>query len=311
VRDRGWLIETRETDLSGRARERRIGSVNGREIFQINSTPQTNHVKAPPQTGGPMLVHADEGQVVSNTVPLGTLNDSIIPHLWTMLASGCYFSGLSRTSRLLPALDVDPALGGRVDLRLEAEWDLMSGQLALPLRLIYYNAGGFYTMNTNKEVVFCNYGPPYKAGFTNAIYLVTVMTNFDGVPFPAGFSFAEFVPGAGRSRYDLRPRKTAEAVVTAFRPECSRKELLPAVEATTLVRDMRLSPTGPSAGSFGYVLRKGDHWLTAPEARGSSKIGKQSTARKVSPFLVVSLIVVLTAPLVVLLSRTWLGGRKK
>jgi hypothetical protein len=132
--------------------------------------------------------------------------------------------------------------------------------------VIYYNPGGFYTLNTNKELVFLNYPTPYSAGFTNAIYAVTAMTNFGGVAFPAAFSFAQYQPG-GNNRYKLDARKTAEAVVTAFRPACSRADLLPRIEDTTIVVDKRMAKASPPVERYIYHTGRGGHWLTIQEAK--------------------------------------------
>jgi hypothetical protein len=114
---------------------------------------------------------------------------------------------------------------------------------------------------------------PYRGGFTDAIYAVTTMTNFDGVTFPAGFTFGEFMPGSGPSRYNLRVRKTAEAVVTAFRPTCSRKDLLPEIHGTTGVQDLRLAHATPPVASVVYELQKGDRWSPVPRS-GHYPIGR-------------------------------------
>ncbi len=286
VRDCAWLIETAETNSARTVTQRRIGSMNGAEIFQITSNPN-----AVPQfhvmnsAGGiiPGSPGADIGLVVSNNIPVGSLNDSIIPHLWVMFASQCYFKAQNVTNRLMPVYDVDYALADVADLRLEAEWELMNGRISLPLKLVYFNDGGFYHMSANRTVKFQNYGPPYKWGFTDAIYAVTAMTNFDGMAFPAGFAFTEFSPGGGRSRYDLSPRKTAEAVVTSFRPVCSRKDLLPAIQNVTQVEDQRLVHAMPKVASFAYFLPKGGNWLQMPEARRRMQVMQVSSPQRNQP----------------------------
>ncbi len=270
VRDCAWLIETAETNSSGTIKQRRVGSMNGTEIYQITSYPKAGpSVSAanPAGVGRPGILGADSGQVVSNSFPVGSMNDSIIPHLWVMFASQCYFKSQNPTNRLMPVYDVDSALADTADLRLEADWELMKGGISLPLKMVYYNNGGFYHMSTNRVVKFQNYGPPYNGGFTDAVYAVTATTNFGGTPFPAGFTFKEFSPGGGPTRDQLQARKTAEAVVTAFRPIYSRKDLLPEIENVTQVQDLRLARAAPKVASFTYVLTKGANWLPLPEAR--------------------------------------------
>jgi hypothetical protein len=280
VRDCAWLIEITETNSSG-TKQRRVGSMDGTEMFQItswsNSAPLVQVTNLPGKRYL-NLVHTDEGLVVSNSLPVGTIydrtyNDALIPHLWVMFASQCYFKTQNVTNRLMPVYDVDPVLVDRVDLRMEAEWELMNGKIPLPLRVVYYNPGWFYTMNTNKEVKSMDFPVPYRGGFTDAIYAVTTMTNFDGVTFPAGFTFGEFMPGSGPSRYNLRVRKTAEAVVTAFRPTCSRKDLLPEIHGTTGVQDLRLAHATPPVASVVYELQKGDRWSPVPRS-GHYPIGR-------------------------------------
>ena len=295
VRDCAWLIETTETNSSGTIKQRRVGSMNGTEIYQITSYPNVEPPVSATNPAGmrrPAFAGADGGQVVSNNIPVGSMNDSIIPHLWVMFASQCYFKAQNPTNRLMPVYDVDYALVDVADLRLEADWELMSGRISLPLKVVYYNDGGFYHMSTNRTVKFQNYGPPYKWGFTDAIYAVTAMTNFGGTAFPAGFTFKEFSPGGGQSRYDLITRKTAEAVVTAFRPVCSRKDLLPEIENVTQVQDLRLAHAVPKVASFTYVLTKSANWLQLPEAKQRMQvISRQANNTPVSNGVLITLLI--------------------
>ena len=294
VRDCAWLIETLETNSEGRIQEHRIGSMNGKEIYQITSY-QKAEPRIPatilPGVGRPNFVGADSGQVVSNTFPVGSVYDSMIPHLWMMFASQCYFNSQNPTNRLMPVYDADSALMDVADVRLEADWELMKGRISLPLKVVYYNDGGFYHMSINRTAKFQNYGPPYKWGFYDAIYAVTAMTNFNGTAFPAGFTFKEFSPGSGPTRYQLQTRKTAEAVVTAFRPVCSRKNLLPTIENVTQVQDLRLAHAMPKVASFAYVLPKGDNWLQLPEARQRMQVvSRQNNNAPVSKGVLITLL---------------------
>ena len=286
VRDCSWLIETMETNSSGGSKQRRIGSMNGTEIFEITSYPKATPARSGTNSAAinhPVIRGADGGLILSNTVPVGSMNDSIIPHLWVMFASQCFFKAQNPTNRLMPVYDVDYALVDRVDLRLETDWELMKGKISLPLKVVYYNDGGFYTMDTNKVLKFQSYGPPYKSGFTDAIYAVTALTNFNGVTFPAGFTFGEYRPGGGPTRYQLQARKTAEAVVTAFRPVCSRKDLLPAIQNETIVHDERLAHAVPKVASFLYNLPTGGNWLQMPEAKQRMQVMQANTQQRNIP----------------------------
>ena len=316
VRECAWLIETVETNSSGGSKQRRIGSMNGTEICQITSYPEAKPTLLATNSRAikhPVIRGADSGFVLSNTVPVGSMNDSIIPHLWVMFASQCFFKAQNPTNRLMPVYDVDYSLVDRVDLRLETDWELIKGKISLPLKVVYYNDGGFYTMDTNKVLKFQNYGPPYKSGFTDAIYAVTVLTNFNGVTFPAGFTFGEYRPGGGPTRYQLQARKTAEAIVTAFRPVCSRKDLLPAIQNVTAVHDQRLVHATPPVAPFVYAIKKGDNWLSIAEAtqrmQGKSQF---NTNTDVTPARYVILILLFLPPAVMvffLIKSKWLTKR--
>ena len=60
-----------------------------------------------------------------------------------------------------------------------------------------------------------------------AAYRVTGITNFGGTAFPSGFVFEEYAPTGGPSPHDTKKLRRAEVTVAAFRPVCSRKNLLP------------------------------------------------------------------------------------
>jgi hypothetical protein len=239
---------------------------------------------------------------------VGSMNDSIIPHLWVIFASQCFFKAQNPTNRLMPMYDVDYALVDRVDLRLETDWELMKGKISLPLKVVYYNDGEFYTMNTNKELKFMNYPVPYNKGFTDAIYTVTALTNFNGVTFPAQFTFGEYRPGGGPTRYQLRARKTAEAVVTAFRPTCSRKDLLPVIQGLTAIHDQRLVHATPSVAPFVYASKTGDRWLSIAEAERRMQSKPQYNTNTDVPMARYVILILLFLPPMVMV---FFGARNK
>ena len=65
----------------------------------------------------------------------------------------------------------------------------------------------------------------------------------------------------------MKKLKHAEVKVTAFRPVCSRKNLLPESKGVVSVTDWRLANAQPPAAAFTYLERNGANWVSVAEAR--------------------------------------------
>src|SRR5207249_2817509 len=154
-----------------------------------------------------------------------------------MFASQCYFKQQT-TNWLTPVYDSNASIHGDPNFTVQAEWELMNG--ALPLKVVYYNPGGYYDLVGLNQVKFTPYHPPFNGGFTNAMYLMTGITNFNGIPFPTGFLFEEYKAG-GPGRYGLWACQRVEVTVSAVRSACSRKNLLPSPAGRIVVNDYRLN----------------------------------------------------------------------
>jgi len=298
VRDRAWLIETTElVRTRGSLRSQRAGTANSTEIYTLNvpinrvveawPTNLPLPVRPPPSTGRPSLpvgapIHilGSTGKVVSNTMPLADDDEAIVPHLWLMFAShGCFQA--PGTNRLTPVYAFYAPDKGNPPIKLEADWKLMSGAGALPLRVNYYTDGG-----------------PHD-GFVQASYSVSGITNFGGTVFPSGFVFEEYAPPQGPARDDRRMVRRAEATVTAFRPVCSIRNFLPGCDNAVVVTDWRLANAQTSNSPSKYLERGGVQWLSAAEAKSRSE--GESPAKQSPVFLAVFGVLVLLPPAVILL----------
>jgi hypothetical protein len=299
VRGTAWLLEVAERELFGTLQGRHTaGCTNGAEIVVTKTWSGR-------QTQAGLNTPVDAATIVSNAGPVDVNDGGMLAHLWLMLASHGYFAGLA-TNRLTPFYDSHASLFGDPSLRLEAEYELMPGTVALPLKIVYYSDGlyRFRTRDKPEVLSWRPHDPPYHGGFTNALYAVTGVTNREGAWFPSGFRFEEYTPGFRyASRYDLKVRKRVEATLTAFRPSCARATLLPELTPGMVVRDWRPCQVWPCAASLSYI--GGQRWLSVAEAKAAHEArlkgaGKSARAR---PWAVGVLLGALLAPVAVLWAR--------
>lgn len=280
VSDCKWLIQTIEyvwTPRTESSLKREIGSTNGTEIVEIVTPletviPDTN---APPGDAFATAKRSSRSRlntatIVASAVPVGQLDGSVVGHLWLMLASQCYLSGLT-TNLLTPVFDVSASAPGNPNLKNLAEWELINGVGSLPKNVTYFE---------HKDR-------------PRAIYRVTGETNVNGVAYPTGFTFEQY-------RGDVtRVRKQATAVVTAIRPVCSIASLLPAVTQDALVVDRRLAQAEQPEARITYRAKQGTALPAATELREIQKINnpKKSPPNR-SPIMLALLGTALVAPLV-------------
>lgn len=275
VRDCGWLIETTETYLtttSRRVSRRSVGSANGTESVEVmysagsepSSPAATNSAAKRAQSQS-----FDTAMMLTNGVPVGQLDGSVVGHLWLMLSSKCYFGALT-TNLLTPVYDVNASAPGNPNLKVRAQWDMMAGPGSLPSRVVYFD----------------DYGAP-----TGAVYQVTGLTNVNGELFPTGFVFEQ------RIGNDAALRKQATMVVTAIRSGCSRASLLPGVSGETIVADRRLATSGLGAKIPAYRVPAGYNWQPMNEARKYYDAKKGIVHR--SPIVLLVLALLFCAPLIV------------
>jgi hypothetical protein len=298
VMGNSWLIETTElVRTRGSLRSQRAGTANSTEIYSLN-VPINRVVEARPTNlpppafqrppggrpslpvGAPINILGSTGSVVSNTMPLAEDDEAIVPHLWLIFASHGCFQVLD-TNRLTPVYTFYAPGKGKPPLKLEADWKLMSGSGALPLRVNYYTEGG------------------PRDGFVQASYSVTGITNFGGTVFPSGFVFEEYAPPQGPARDDRRIVRRAEATVTAFRPVCSIRNFLPECDNAVVVTDWRLANALTSNPPSKYLERGGVQWLSAAEAKGRSE--GIETSKRPSLIRLVVFGVLLVPPVVIML----------
>ena len=285
VRDANWLIEIIEDKqlLSGRQYlKREIGSTNGVEIFEI-VTPlepenqQTNAVLKPAKNRP-----FNTATIVSNAVPVGQLDGSVVGHLWLMFASGDYLGRL-QTNLLTPVYDVTASAPGDPNLKYKAHWELLDGPGSLPSKVTYFYDFRSFGENT----------------MTNAAYQTTGITNVGDRTFPTGFLFEEYVGGT-----EARLRKRATAVVTAVRPFCSLDRLLPAVTGKTVVVDRRLAQAEQPVRAITYTASSNAPLPTVADVKQMHE-RKTGSQRERSPAVVAFLLATVCLPVLIWLSYLW------
>ena len=281
VRDEKWFIETLEHKQFAKSQQylkREIGSTNGTEIFEIVTSlappgQQTNAIPMPATKGRP-----NTATVVAGAVPVGQLDGSIIGHLWLMFASGNYLSGL-QTNLLTPVYDVTASAPGDPNLKYKANWELLDGPGSFPSKVTYFYDSRIFGDNE----------------ITNATYVMTGITNLGGTMFPTGFLFENYVGGV-----EARVRKRAAAVVSAIRPSCSLKILLPVAEDKTVVVDRRLAQAAESVKAITYSMQPKSSLPTVAEAKARSE-SKKTPPKRSSAVLAVILSTACIPPLIWLL----------
>ena len=232
VNDCSWLIQTTVLDAAGKPVSlNETACTNGGLIYSVGGRIDKDNVP-----GGRNGVSGwNYAKIYSNNVPVGQTDDYFVCHLWLMFASGCYFANLT-TNWLTPAYDLNAAAVFNPSLKREARWELANGRGSLPLRVVYFR----------------------DAHLTNGTYIATGVTNVGKIQIPNGFVFNQY---ATKSRV----RKRATATVTAIRPSCSRSELMPEAQGTTMVIDQRLA-TNITNVSY-YKFANGVQWVPVEKAK--------------------------------------------
>ena len=283
VQDCAWRIQVIEDKQFPQRREylkREIGSTNGTEIFEVVTPldPGGGQTNTPPRRARNSRFNT--ATLVSNAVPVGQLEGSVVGHLWLMLASQCHLSGL-KTNMLTPVYDVSASAPGNPNLKYKAEWELIAGPGSLPLNVTYFT----------------------DSGTTNAMYRATGMTNVNGTTFPTGFLFEHYMGG------DLaQVRKRATVVVTHIRTESSLTNLLPIVTDKTVVVDRRLAQAAQPTRVITYTATSNTPLPTIADAKKTHE--RKATPPKRSPVVVAVLVTMFCLPLAAGTIYFWRRGRK-
>jgi len=288
VRDSNWLIEIIEDKQFSKSRQylkREIGSTNGAEIFEIVTPldPEAQQTNAVPK---PAKNSRATATVVSNAVPVGQLDGSVVGHLWLMFASGNYLSGL-RTNLLTPVYDVAASAPSDPDLKYKADWELLDGPSSLPSKVTYYYDSRI--LGDSK--------------IPHAVYTATGTTNVGGVKFPTGFLFERYVGGA-----EARVRKRATATVTSTRPVCSLASLLPALTSKAVVVDRRLAQAEGPVRAVTYQALPNASLPSVPEIK--ARHDRKANPPKRSPVVVALILATLCLPLAAGLFHFWRRRKK-
>jgi hypothetical protein len=262
VRDCSWLIKTVENDEKGHVWQREVGSNNGTEIYESN---------------------ANQAFILGNGIPVELLDKGVDGHLWLMFASQCYWS--AQTERLTPVYDWHASVGSNPNLKVAAEWELLSGPGSLPREVRYFG----------------------QWDETNGLYRVTGTNSVGGVLLPTGFLFEERYAVAHEG---MVLRKRVEAEVTTVRAVCSRKNLLPVRQnAKTVIVDWRLKEPSPGNNIPSYTMLDTKKWPSLEEAKKlaeASRLPKGSGQKQPAHHRTLVLLVmciVLVAPPVIFYAR--------
>jgi hypothetical protein len=283
VKGPSWLIHTTDEDLNGEPLVRETACANGAEIYEVEGHLTQDNAIANPRAP----LDWNVASIVSNNVPVGQTDDYFVCHLWLMFASGCYFEHPA-TNWLTPVFDSNASVAVDPTLKREAKWELISGPGSLPLSVVYLEG----------------------ARLTNATYAATGVTNAGEIPMASGFVFEErvgygFGPGtilSGDSVPTYRIRKHAVATVTAVRPMCSRRELLPTAKGMTMVSDQRLAHATTPIECTTYIVRNGVRWVSVAEAKRLSLLSRRGR-QKHSLVVVWAMALIAAAPMLFLIRR--------
>jgi hypothetical protein len=255
VRDCGWLIQTTETNSQGVVNRRETGCTNGAEIVDcLIDLPNLLVPNSPGSVGSNnSAARFHTAMIISNSIPVGFLDISVVGHLWLMFASQCYWGKLTSDS-LIPVYDWRASAGVNPDLRLTAEWELLAGKGSLPREVRYLS------------------GPDQ----TNGFYKATGTTAAGETLIPSGFVFEErHVRGPGMEVV----RKRVEAHVTSVKAKSSRVGLLPIPENRTIVMDYRLAQPGTTHIPT-YTQPADQSWASVEKAR---RLAAANTQRRGTP----------------------------
>lgn len=280
VRDCSWLIQTTEQDGKGNVSRREVGATNGSEIVEYTTNfktaiplqSQSDKAQTAPVTGpnGPQLGVSqgwNTAVIISNSIPVGRLDNAVAGHLWLMFASQCYWTRVN-SNRLTPIYDWHVSVGTNSETKVKAEWNLLAGPGSLPREVRYYN----------------------RRNETNGIYTATSTNTTGPTPIPGGFVFEEryIVSNA------VLVRKRVVAEVTSVSDKCSRVSLLPVAEGRTVAVDYRLAQQDTGHIPT-YTQPKDQGWPSVEQARrlaaaNSHRRGTQRPSRIIVGVTIVFLV---------------------
>lgn len=247
VNDCQWMISTTSENRGGQpATKWTTSSVKVSEI--LSATYYTNGFIS--------------GIVESNVFP-SACEDSVTHFLWFAFASACYLDGV-KDNKLPPIFDPIVSVLFDAELRLPAIWDRMDQAPRLPIRILFLNDGYVRSRDSqNRETLRFQVGPPFSSGFTNAVLVLSGVTNFGRLLLPTGFRFVHYSPGIGPDGIpQLTTSRTIEAEASQIRASVSADSLMPKLPRKAVVQDRRLLRANPSVGPIVYHIMDG-RW---PEA---------------------------------------------
>jgi RNA polymerase sigma factor (sigma-70 family) len=262
-----WLITTTNKNSRGEILTSwATGSTNNAEIFSA-----VYYIKG-----------FTTALVESNSMPSGC-EDGVSQYLWLMLASGHYLDGM-KSNELPPVYDVLFSVLYDKDLKYPAFVERSTNSPNLPSRIVYMNDGFNRTRDSkNQKTLLFKNAPPFDKGYTNAVFAIVGVTNFENMDFPTGFNFVEYAPAlfppvkpdpslpAGApivftSNRVLGMKRKMEATINHIGLTKTTKSLLPMLPANTVVQDRRLMNVATSVKPITYSAQKGN-WKSVEDVK--------------------------------------------
>ena len=176
--------------------------------------------------------------VESNSIPTGFLDRSP-GYLWLMLASGYYLDRVA-TNRLPPLYAEVCRTKYDNDLTLPVLLTRHEAPPRLPERIVYLNDGCWHVTDRQNKPVSYRMNPPFRDGFTNAIFEALDFTNAGRFYLPTRLSMTEFVlETKGGRQTNLTVGSHFEAAVRVVRTNLTIKGFLPELWTRTVFIDRR------------------------------------------------------------------------
>jgi len=188
---------------------------------------------------------------------------SNINYLWLAYGSACYFDDITdNMADPIWMLDDPKREGDRA--KVKALWQRDNGERLLR-QISYFGDGFWHTRDVSGASLVIKMPPPFDQGFTNATYQVIRFTNFLGNFIPTEFVFTRYgVHPSRKGHADIAKVSETHAEVTLVKALPSSFTLMPHLNGSTLIIDMRFKNTSSNIMEMGYIITNGN-WKTTNE----------------------------------------------
>jgi hypothetical protein len=162
--------------------------------------------------------------------------DQVTQFIWLMLTPSVRADASNRVS-LPPVYNPSADVGTNPDLRRRCAVEYLDASRQWPKEIRFYSDGTFnrYANGTNTAV---RYGQPYDAGFVEARFETTAVTNWSGFTVP--WRVRGELLGPGGANGDLKTNDVIEIKVTAISALPVTIQLPPPPDPNTSITDSRV-----------------------------------------------------------------------